>query len=123
MRLFIALPILLLCTSCAHIASNTTKNDAEPWSETSKQIGVPREELVAIAATANQAHKMDNLVVVGMVKDKEENTIQVIMAKSQTAGGGLVYFYKKTTSGWVEDTNMFNWWDRVIPKVGVRTRM
>jgi len=124
MRLFISLSILLLCASCAYRAPTTTENSSEPWSETSRQIGIPREELAAIAAAANQAHKASNLVIVGMVKGKEENTIQVIMAKSQTAGGGLIFFYKKTASGWVEDTNTFSWWDRIIPpQVEVRKRM
>jgi len=109
MRFLLAIFLCLLCAGCATSAS---KRPEGLLSETATRLGIPREEVTAIAASAEQAHK---LVVVFMTNEgAEKNTIVVFLAEKRHHRSGLWVHYKKTETGWVEVKDAFGGWDAIV---------
>jgi hypothetical protein len=100
--------IILSCILYTGCASSVSQKNALPWSTFAQKAGISREEAEAIASAAVKSR---NLTVTGMAKEKDDE-IAVSLGKSRTAKGGLVVFFKKTASGWVENTDSFSTWSQ-----------
>lgn len=101
-------PIILFCVLFAGCASGA--KTAEPWRAMALQGVISTEEATEIAASAAQKHQ---LVTVGLSKAGDE--IAVYLGKSRNAKSGLIVFYKKVDSRWVEIEDVFQQWSS-IPK-------
>lgn len=94
--------VLVLATGCA------SERAKAPWADVAREVGVPREEVASIAESAAKAHALE---VVGIAKEGPD-VIAVHLAKSRTDSGGLTVFFKRSGTGWVEDTSALAPWDR-----------
>lgn len=94
--------VLVLATGCA------SEKAKVPWIDVAREIGVPREEVASIAESAAKAHDLE---IVGISKEGTD-VIAVHLAKSRTASGGLIVYFRRSATGWVEDTSAIAPWDR-----------
>lgn len=71
------------------------------------RTGIPKEEVVQLAASAADKHK---LCAVTIFKE-EDGRIGVLLATAISDTGGVIIYFKHSAAGWIEDDSEIGTWD------------
>jgi len=100
-------PPVLCCVLAAGCVSHEATKKPDRWEEAAMRTGIPKEEVVQLATSAADKHK---LCAVTVFKE-EDGRIGVLLATAISDTGGVIIYFRHSAAGWIEDDTEIGTWD------------